>query len=153
MQWDCHRYNVTKVPKGNAIQFVPGTSQSPYYCAPLVYVLNFSGRLEVWRFHKQTNKQKVRRLGSSPPKKERKRKKHFFLYKSHRKGTYKTAERARTGARLSIVSRLKMRKKCQWVLDLFGANNSPPDFPSFISNNHLLYFKHTSVALIWSWEI
>ena len=40
---------------GNAI--VPETSRSPYYCAPLVCVLNFSGGLAAWRFYKQTNEQ------------------------------------------------------------------------------------------------
>ena len=36
---------------------VPGTSRSPYNCAPLVCVLNFTGGLAVWRVLKQTNKQ------------------------------------------------------------------------------------------------
>ena len=32
---------------------------SPYFFAPLVCVLNFSGGQVVWRFYKQTNKQKI----------------------------------------------------------------------------------------------
>ena len=36
---------------------MPGTSWSPYYCAQLVCVLNFSEGLAVWWFYKQTNKQ------------------------------------------------------------------------------------------------
>jgi len=42
-------------PKTNPA-IVPGASWSPYYCAPLAYVLNFLGGLAVWRFYKQTNK-------------------------------------------------------------------------------------------------
>jgi len=40
----------------SAVRFVLGASRSPQYCAPLICVLNFSGGLAVWRFHKQTNK-------------------------------------------------------------------------------------------------
>ena len=43
--------------KFNVIRFVPGAWRSPYYCAPHVCVLNFSGGLAVWLCCKQTNTQ------------------------------------------------------------------------------------------------
>ena len=50
--------HASKVHCGSAYRFVPGASRSPYYCAPLACVLNFSRGLVVWWLYKQTNKQK-----------------------------------------------------------------------------------------------
>ena len=48
---------MSKVHCGSAVRFVPGASRSPYYCAPLECVVNFSEGLAVWRLYKQTKKQ------------------------------------------------------------------------------------------------
>ena len=69
--------HASKVHCGSAYRFVPGASRSPYYCAPLVCVLNFLGGLAVWRLFKQTNKpwqtnkqtrSSTARSGQKPPK-------------------------------------------------------------------------------------
>jgi len=45
----------SKIQSGSAI--VSWTSRSPYHCAPLVCVLNFSTGLAAWQIYKQTHKQ------------------------------------------------------------------------------------------------
>jgi len=52
----CVWFHVSRVHCGSALG--PGTSRLPYYCAPLVCVLNGLGGLAVWWLtNRQTNKQ------------------------------------------------------------------------------------------------